>query len=102
MSHERSIGVSPGQGSQKRKRREYNIPSVIHGPGSEPVSDKEAEDAFFGTGKEGRLNRALGRKKSPNLKNVTKSFPDRKSAKEAAKKRSESFGKDHKKKRKRD
>tara|TARA_R110002051_G_scaffold255700_1_gene314739 strand:+ start:428 stop:736 length:309 start_codon:yes stop_codon:yes gene_type:complete len=102
MSHEKSIGVSVGQGSQKRKRREYNIPSVIHGPGSKPVSDKKAEDAFFGTGKEGKLNRALGRKKSPNRKNVTKSFPNRKAAKEAASKRSESFDKDHKQKRKRD
>ena len=102
MSHEKSIGVSVGQGSQKRKRREYNIPSVIHGRGSKPVSQEEAEDAFFGTGKEGRLNRALGRKKSPNLKKVTKSFPDRKSAKEAAEKRSRLSDKDHKKKRKRD
>ena len=102
MSHEKSIGVSVGQGSQKRNRRQHNIPSVIHGRGSKPVSQKKAEDAFFGTGKEGMLNRALGRKKSPNRKNVTKSFPDRKSAKEAAEKRSRLSDKDHKKKRKRD
>ena len=102
MSHERIIGVDIGPSSQKRKRRQHNIPSVIHGRGSKPVSQKKAEDAFFGTGKEGMLNRALGRKKSPNRKNVTKSFPNRKAAKEAASKRSESFDKDHKQKRKRD
>jgi hypothetical protein len=96
MSHEKSIGVSVGQGKQKRKRRQHNIPSVIHGPGSKPVSQKEAEDAFFGTGKEGMLNRALGRKKSPNLKNVTKSFSSIKAAKTAATKRSKAADKTHK------
>jgi len=95
MPHERSIGVSVGQGRQKRKRREYNIPSVIHGPGSKPVSQGKAEDAFFGKGKEGVLNRALGRKKSPNRKNVTKSFSTRKAAKTAATKRSGAADKTH-------
>tara|TARA_R110000822_G_scaffold34277_3_gene97617 strand:+ start:4209 stop:4532 length:324 start_codon:yes stop_codon:yes gene_type:complete len=88
MSHELSIGVSVGQGGQKKRRREYNIPSVINGPGSKPVGQKEATDAFFGKGKEGTLNRAMGRKKSSNRKNVTKSFPDVKSAEKAAKERS--------------
>ena len=96
MSHETSIGVSVGQGSQKRKRRQYNIPSVIYGPGSKPVSAKKAADAFFGKGKEGVLNRALGRKKSPNRKNVTESFPSIKAATAAAIKRSEEFNKTHK------
>jgi len=96
MSHDRSIGVSVGQGNQKRKRREINIPSVIHGPGSGSVSQKEAADSFFGKGKEGMINRALGRKKSPNRKNVTKSFKDVKSAEVAAKKKSKAADKTHK------
>tara|TARA_R110000751_G_scaffold40307_1_gene95502 strand:+ start:172 stop:480 length:309 start_codon:yes stop_codon:yes gene_type:complete len=102
MSHEKSIGVSVGQGNQKRKRRQHNIPSVINGRGSKPVSQKKAEDAFFGEGKEGMLNRALGRKKSPNLKNVTKSYSDISSAKKEAKKRSALSDKPKKRKRKQD
>ena len=95
MSHEKSIGVSVGQGRQKRNRRQHNIPSVIHGPGSKPVSQRKAEDAFFGKGKEGMLNRALGRKKSPNRKNITKSFSSIKAAKTAATKRSKAADKTH-------
>ena len=96
MSHELSIGVSVGQGGQKKRRREYNIPSVIHGPGSKPVNQKKATDASFGKGKEGTLNRAMGRKKSPNRKKVTESFPDVKSAEKAAKARSKAADHTHK------
>jgi hypothetical protein len=38
----------------------------------------------------------MGRKKSPNRKNVTKSFPDVKSAEKAAKARSEAADHTHK------
>ena len=92
MSHELTIGVSVGQGDQKKGRREMNIPSVVNG---KRVSPKKAEEAYFGTGKEGRLNKALGRKKSPNRKKVTKSYKDRKTAEKAAKERSEDAGKTH-------
>ena len=95
MSHLVTIGVSVGQGKQKKKRREINIPSVVKG---KRVGPREAIDAFFGTGKEGRLNRALGRKKSPNRKRVTKSFKNPKEATKAAKKLSRSFDKPRKKK----
>jgi len=88
MSHLKTIGVSVGQGRQRKKRREINIPSVVKG---EQVSQKEAEDAFFGKGREGTVNRALGRKKSLNRKRVTKSFKNPKEATKAAKKLSRSF-----------
>ena len=92
MSHELTIGVSVGQGDQKKGRREINIPSVVNG---KRVSQKKAEEAYFGTGTEGRLNKALGRKKSPNRKKVTKSYKDRKTAEKAAKERSEASDKTH-------
>jgi len=85
-----TIGVSVGQGSQKKKRREINIPSVVKG---KKVSMKKAIEAFFGTGKEGQLNRALGRKKSPNRKNITKSFANPEAATKAAIKESKAFRK---------
>lgn len=88
MSHRVGIGVSVGQGAQKKKRREINIPSVVNG---KEVSQKKAAEAFFGTGKEGRLNRSLGRKKTANRKNVTKSFGSVKEATRASKKRSAAF-----------
>ena len=91
MPHERMIGVSVGQGKQKKGRREINIPSVDK-KGKRYANDKAAIEAYFGSGKEGMLNRALGRKKSPNLKKVTKSYKDRKTATIAAKKRSEAAG----------
>jgi hypothetical protein len=92
MSHELSIGVSVGQGGQKKNRREINIPSVVNG---KQVSQKKAEEAYFGTGKEGKLNKAQGRKKSPNKKNVTKSFKNVKAATKAAKTRSKAADKTH-------
>jgi len=67
MSHLKTIGVSVGQGRQRKRRREINIP------------------------REGTINRALGRKKSPNRKRVTKSFKDPEEATKAAKKLSRSF-----------
>ena len=88
MSHRVGIGVSVGQGGQKKKRREINIPSVVKG---KKVGQKEAADAFFGTGKEGKLNRALGRKKTPNRKKITKSFGSVQEATAASKKRSAAF-----------
>lgn len=88
MSHELSMGISVGQGRQKKKRREINIPSVVNG---KKVGRKDAIEAFFGKGKEGRLNRALGRKKATSRKAITKSFKDVKSATKAAKKRSKAF-----------
>ena len=88
MTHKITVGVSPGQGSQKKDRREINIPSVV---GGKRVSVRKAIEAFFGTGKEGVLNRALGRKKSPNRKNITKSFASREAATKAAKKESRAF-----------
>ena len=88
MSHRIGTGVSVGQGGQKKKRREINIPSVVKG---KKVSIKKAADAFFGTGKEGQLNRALGREKSSNLKKITKSFGSIKEAVSASKKRSAAF-----------
>jgi len=88
MSHEVTIGVSVGQGKQKKKRREINIPSIVDG---KKVGMKKAIEAFFGTGKEGKLNRALGRKKSPSQKGITKSFKDIKSAVKASQKRSKAF-----------
>ena len=92
MSHELSIGVSVGQGGQKKNRMEINIPSVVNG---KPVSQKKAEEAYFGKGKEGRLNKAMGRKKSSNKKNVTKSFKNVKEATKAAKIRSKAADKTH-------
>ena len=88
MTHKITIGVSPGQGSQKKNRREINIPSVV---GGKRVSVRKAIEAFFGTGKKGGINRALGRKKSPNLKNVTRSFATPEAATKAAKKESRAF-----------
>ena len=44
MSHLVTIGISVGQGKQKKKRREINIPSVVKG---KKVSQREAIDAFF-------------------------------------------------------
>ena len=88
MSHRVGIGVSVGQGSQKKKRREINIPSIV---GGKKVSQREAIEAFFGKGKEGFLNRALGRKKSSSRKTVTKSFKNIESAVKASKKRSAAF-----------
>lgn len=88
MAHLKMIGVSVGQGNQKKKRREINIPSVVNG---KQVGQKMAIEAFFGKGKEGRLNRALGRKKSPNRKRTTTSFKNPKAATKAAKKLSRSF-----------
>ncbi len=95
MSHKVTIGVSVGQGKQKRNRREINIPSVVAG---KRVGMRKAIEAFFGTGKEGTLNRALGRKKSPNLKNVTRSFASPEAATKAAKKESKAFGRKKKRK----
>jgi len=92
MSHLKTIGVSVGQGRQKKRRREINIPSVVKG---KQVSQEKAEDAFFGKGKEGAINRALGRKKGPNRKRVTKSFKNPKEATKAAKKLSRSFDRKH-------
>ena len=94
MSHELTIGISVGQGEQKKGRREINIPSVDK-KGKPYATDKAAIDAYFGSGKEGMLNRAMGRKKSPNRKKVTKSYKDRKTAEKAAKERSEAAGKTH-------
>ena len=88
MSHKVTIGVSVGQGKQKKDRREINIPSVVAG---KRVGMRKAIESFFGTGKEGTLNRALGRKKSPNRKNVTKSFATPQAATRAAKKESRAF-----------
>lgn len=88
MSHRLGIGVSVGQGAQKGKRREINIPSVVKG---KRVSQKKAAEAFFGKGKEGQLNRALGRKKTANRKSVTKSFGGIREATAASKKRSAAF-----------
>jgi len=88
MSHRIGIGVSVGQGGQKKKRREINIPSVV---GGKEVSQRKAVEAFFGTGKEGMLNRALGRKKTSSRKNITKSFGNVKEAEAASKKRSAAF-----------
>ena len=88
MPHLKTIGVSVGQGRQKKERREINIPSVVRG---KQVSTREAIESFFGVGDEGVINRALGRKKDKNRKRVTKSFKSRKSAAKAAKKLSSSF-----------
>ena len=88
MTHKITIGVSVGQGAQKKNRREINIPSVVAG---KRVGMRKAIEAFFGTGKEGKLNRALGRKQSPNRKNITKSFATREAATRAAKKESKAF-----------
>ena len=88
MTHKVTIGVSVGQGRQKKSRREINIPSVVKG---KRVGMQEAIQAFFGSGKEGVLNRALGRKQSPNRKNVTKSFATREAATKGAKKESRAF-----------
>jgi len=90
MSHLKTIGVSVGQGKQRKKRREINIPSVVKG---KQVSQKKAEDAFFGKGKKGAINRALGRKADPNRKRATKSFKNPAEATKAAKKLSRSFDK---------
>jgi len=54
MSHKVTIGVSVGQGAQKKNRREINIPSVVKG---KQVGMREAIQAFFGSGQEGKLNR---------------------------------------------
>lgn len=97
MTHLKTIGVSVGQGRQKKKRREINISSVVKG---KQVSQQKAEDAFFGIGKEGVINRALGRKKSPNRKRVTKSFDNPAEAIKAAKELSRSFDKPRRKKHK--
>ena len=88
MSHRVGIGVSVGQGGQKKKRREINIPSVV---GGKEVSQRKAVEAFFGTGKEGMLNRSLGRKKTANRKKITKSFGSVQEATAASKKRSAAF-----------
>jgi len=87
MSHEKTIGVNING-------REFNIPSVVKG---KQVSPKKAIESFFGKGAEGRLNRAIGRKNSPNRKNVTKSYGSVKEAEKAAKERSKTFDKDKKK-----
>ena len=94
MSHERTIGVAVGQGEQKKGKREINIPSVDK-KGKPYANEKAAIYAYFGSGKEGMLNRAMGRKKSPNRKKVTKSYKDRKTAEEAAKERSRAADKTH-------
>lgn len=88
MSHRIGTGVSVGQGGQKKKRREINIPTVVKG---KKVSVIKAAGAFFGTGTEGQLNRALGRKKTTNRKNITKSFGSIAEATAASKKRSAAF-----------
>jgi len=90
MTHKIIIGVSVGQGRQKKDRREINIPCEVKG---KKVSMRKAIEAFFGTGKEGQLNRALGRKKSPDRKNITKSFPNPEAATKAAIKESKAFRK---------
>ena len=81
--------------------REYNIPTVVKGKqltGSRKSIQRQAEAAYFGSGRDGKLNRAMGRKKSPNLKNVTRSYKNPKIATAAAKKRSKAADKAHKKK----
>ena len=97
MTHLKTIGVSVGQGRQKKRRREINIPSVVKG---KQVSQQKAEDAFFGIGKEGAINKALGRKKGSNRKRITKSFDNPAEAIKAAKELSRSFDKPRKRKRK--
>ena len=94
MAHEKMIGVSVGQGEQKKGRREINIPSVDKN--RKPYkSERAAIEGYFGKGVEGRLNRAMGRKKSPNRKNVTKSYKDIPTAEAAAGKRSRAADKTH-------
>jgi len=92
MSHRKTIGVAVGQGKQQKKKREINIPSVVKG---KEVSTKKAVEAFFGKDDEGMINKALGRKKSPNRKQVTKSFKNPEEATKASKKLSRSFDRKH-------